>query len=570
MLETGTLIDGKYRILSEIGRGGMSVVYMAINERANKTWAVKEVRKDGVRDFEVVRQGLVVETELLKKLSHTNLPSIVDVIENRTSFLIVMDYIEGYPLSRVLREQGALPAERVIEWAKQLCDVLGYLHGRSPAIIYRDMKPSNIMLRPDGNVTLIDFGTAREFKTSRPADTTCLGTIGYAAPEQFGGYGQTDARTDVFCLGATLHQLLTGIDPAKPPFERAPLREVDPALSAGLESIVARCTQQNPDDRYQSCGEVRYALDHYWEQDGRFRRRQARKLAVFACSLAVTLSLAAAAAAAHAAAARRLDEDYGLLLASAADARLGADERTAVYLDAIAVCPQLPDAYLRLLDSFLAGGPDGGNGALTKDESSVITSLRAGLDLTARDGSAYTLYPIDALSQRDPAGYERVCYELGMAYWYDYEVEAARYSAAAEWLSQAADAYPAALIYVDIGECLRQIDKFSGQNRTEKMFEAYESLWERLRELARCALESGESDMKLLVSGEVVRIISDRAGYLVPEVVSGQDARALLGGIETDIAELRDTARYQDVRSRSAEILESAALASARIGAAGG
>ncbi len=162
MLEIGSLVDGKYKILSEIGHGGMSVVYMAINEKANKTWAIKEVRKDGVLDFEAVRQGLIVETDMLKKLRHTNLPSIVDVIEDEDMFIIVMDYIEGKPLSNALQEYGAQPQENVIEWAKQLCDVLGYLHSRTPAIIYRDMKPSNVMLKPDGNLTLIDFGTARE------------------------------------------------------------------------------------------------------------------------------------------------------------------------------------------------------------------------------------------------------------------------------------------------------------------------------------------------------------------------------------------------------------------------
>lgn len=111
-----------------------------------------------------------------------------------------MDYIEGNPLSSALEESGAQPQNQVIAWAIQLCDVLGYLHAQSPPIIYRDMKPSNIMLKPDGNLTLIDFGTAREFKEKNLADTVCLGTIGYAAPEQFGRMGQTDARTDIYCL----------------------------------------------------------------------------------------------------------------------------------------------------------------------------------------------------------------------------------------------------------------------------------------------------------------------------------------------------------------------------------
>lgn len=147
MLEIGSVIDGKYKILNKIGQGGMSTVYLAMNERANKPWAVKEVRKDGAADFEVIKQSQIMETNLLKKLDHPNLPSIVDVIDQKDCFLIVMDYIEGKPLSDALKEQNSLPCEDVIEWAKQLCDVLEYLHTRKPPIIYRDMKPSNVMLQ---------------------------------------------------------------------------------------------------------------------------------------------------------------------------------------------------------------------------------------------------------------------------------------------------------------------------------------------------------------------------------------------------------------------------------------
>ena len=289
MLKIGSLVDGKYRVLSEIGHGGMSVVYMAINEKANKTWAIKEVRKDGIKDFEVVRQGLIVETEMLKRLSHPNLPSIVDVIENEDTFLIVMDYIEGNPLSKSLEEFGAQPQEYVIDWAKQLCDVLDYLHTRNPAIIYRDMKPANIMLKPDGNITLIDFGTAREFKEKNLADTTCLGTVGYAAPEQFGGMGQTDARTDIYCLGATLYHLVTGCNPCEPPYEILPIRSINPQLSSGLERIIIKCTQRNPEDRYQSCAELMYALEHYEEIDDKYRKQQKKKLNIFITFVALML-----------------------------------------------------------------------------------------------------------------------------------------------------------------------------------------------------------------------------------------------------------------------------------------
>ncbi len=290
MLQIGSLLDNKYKILSEIGHGGMSVVYLAINERANKTWAVKEVRKDGVNgDYEAVKQGLIVETDMLKKLNHQYLPSIIDVIDMEDSFLIVMDYIEGKSLQSVLKNGGAQSQEQVIKWSIQLCDVLGYLHSRTPSIIYRDMKPANVMLRPNGDITLIDFGTAREFKNrSMVEDTTCLGTRGYAAPEQFGGRGQTDARTDIYCLGATMYHLITGHSPAEPPYEIKPLSYWDPAFyGTGLEQIIAKCCQQDPDHRYQSCAELMYDLEHVGDMDLVTQRKRQNKWTAFVASLVV-------------------------------------------------------------------------------------------------------------------------------------------------------------------------------------------------------------------------------------------------------------------------------------------
>ena len=291
MLQVGSLVDNKYKILSEVGHGGMSVVYLAINERANKTWAVKEIRKDGVCDFEAVKQGLVVETDMLKKLNHEHLPSIIDVIDTQDSFLIVMDYIEGKSLQSVLKASGAQTKEMVIKWGIQLCDVLGYLHSRNPAIIYRDMKPANVMLKPNGDITLIDFGTAREFKNrAMVEDTTCLGTRGYAAPEQFGGRGQTDARTDIYCLGATLYHLLTGHSPAEPPYEIKPLSYWDPQYAgSGLEYIINKCCQQDPMQRYQSCEELMYDLEHVSDMDYTTLRSRRNKWAAFVGSVALLL-----------------------------------------------------------------------------------------------------------------------------------------------------------------------------------------------------------------------------------------------------------------------------------------
>lgn len=289
MMEIGSVIDGKYKILSVIGQGGMSTVYLAINAKANKPWAIKEVRKDGFQNYDIVTQSLTMEIDLLKKLRHPHLPSIIDIIDRDDNFLIVMDYVEGMTLERIMMENGAQSQKDVIEWAIQLCDVLQYLHSREPSIIYRDMKPSNIMLNYDGKVMLIDFGTAREYKERALGDTTCLGTKGYAAPEQFGGQGQTDPRTDIYSLGATMYHLLTGHNPSNAPYEMYPITQWNPEFSSGLEKIIQKCTQKNPEDRFQTIEDLKDALENYKDLDTPMIDQYKKSLRLFVILFILTL-----------------------------------------------------------------------------------------------------------------------------------------------------------------------------------------------------------------------------------------------------------------------------------------
>lgn len=291
MAAIGSVIDGKYEILKLIGKGGMSKVYLAMDKRLNKQWAVKEIEKHGRdKNNAVVVQSAIAEANMIKKLDHPTLPRIVDIIDNGNVIHIIMDFIEGEALSKVLEREGAQSQEQVIEWAKELCEVLQYLHTREPKIIYRDMKPANVMLRPDGSLKLIDFGIAREYKKQNVEDTVSLGTKGYAAPEQFGGKGQTDERTDIYCLGVTLYHLITGQNPCEPPYELYPIRHWNPTLSSGLEAIIQKCTQLNPADRYQSCAELMYALERYEELDESYAAMQKAKLKKFVISASATLS----------------------------------------------------------------------------------------------------------------------------------------------------------------------------------------------------------------------------------------------------------------------------------------
>lgn len=408
MLEIGAVIDGKYKILNKVGQGGMSIVYLAMNERANKQWAVKEIRKDGVSNYEVVKQNLIAETDILKRLDHPNLPSIIDVIDCEDTFLIVMDYIEGRPLSDALARDGAQPQEKVIEWAKQICDVLGYLHSRKPPIIYRDMKPSNVMLKPDGNIMIIDFGTAREYKSASLADTTCLGTQGYAAPEQFGGQGQTDARTDIYCLGATLYHLITGHNPCLPPYEMYPIRQWNPNLSSGLEEIIWKCIQKNPNDRYQSCAELMYALEHYSELDQEYKKIQNRKWKGFLAASALSVVALGASVGFKVAETSTTSNSYSQYIKSAVSSATQ-EEKIENYQSAIYLNPGDSTAYTELLNrAFL----DDDN--FSQDEAAKMTEI---LGHKGEDSNR----SCESYLEADEAMYEDFAFQMGIAYYYYYE-----------------------------------------------------------------------------------------------------------------------------------------------------
>lgn len=535
MLEIGSLVDGKYKILSEIGHGGMSVVYMAINEKANKTWAIKEVRRDGVIDYEAVKQGLIVETDMLKKLNHPHLPSIVDVIENEDTFLIVMDYIEGNPLSKTLSEYGAQPQEIVIEWAKQLCDVLGYLHTREPAIIYRDLKPSNIMLKPDGNLMLIDFGTAREYKEKNIEDTTCLGTIGYAAPEQFGGMGQTDARTDIYCLGATMYHLVTGRNPSEPPYEIKPIREINPALSSGLEQIINKCTQKDPDNRYQSCAELMYALDHYNQIDNKYKNKQKHKMAGFVAAAALTLIFAGTGAGLNMAAARQATDNYEELIDEAGK-EPSYDKKIKLYEQAIDVPDKAgeKEAYLQLIGCFR-----------DNDDEHVFTVAEQGeLTKYIKNNKASLM--------KESQNYAEICFETGKLIWYYYNYgdsndnQITRMTTAVDWfddvLKNCDDDYKyknMAKVYREIGAFYRDIS-INTVEASDKGI--YKPFFDNLNELLNSVgNDETESDMVRLELYEICRsALQQYATKFRGEDVAQSELETMYYTIESHINKMYD------------------------------
>jgi serine/threonine protein kinase/lipoprotein NlpI len=259
-----TLLAGRYQLLSRIGQGGMGAVYKAADTRFNnRPLAIKEMSSTGLPPARLLEAEAAFEREahLLADLLHPNLPRIYEhFTENDRSYL-VMDFIEGQTVEEHLEQVGGgpLPIEQVIKWAEQLCDVLNYLHTHQPPIIFRDLKPANVMMSESGHIYLIDFGIARIFKPGKQHDTVALGSPGYAAPEQY-GKAQSSPRSDIYSLGALLHHLLTGIDPSEQPFFFRPASQVNPAIDPALDALLQQMLSMDSDRRPASAQEVLNAL----------------------------------------------------------------------------------------------------------------------------------------------------------------------------------------------------------------------------------------------------------------------------------------------------------------------
>ena len=288
----GAVVGSRYRLLRMIGKGGSARVWLAEDLVLQKKWAVKQSRFFDSGMLSEEQQMLAAcdikrEAEILKKLSHPMIPGIRDVFEEDGRVYVVMDYVEGITLEEYRKTKGPVPEKLVRRWAVDLCRVLYYLHTRTPPVIYRDLKPSNIMLTPGGHIRLIDFGIAREYREGKTADTAILGTTGYAAPEQH-GRRQSDARCDIYSLGITLWELLTGQPPLEDSGEirRYSREESGGVISGEMERILRRATSYDSRDRYPDCR--RMALD-LLESEGRIKEQRKKKQRRILCRLAAGL-----------------------------------------------------------------------------------------------------------------------------------------------------------------------------------------------------------------------------------------------------------------------------------------
>lgn len=255
-LALGTILQGRYRIEGILGKGGMGNVYLVRDEHfASSQLPPLRAMKEMIPRFSEAQTRMVNfarEAMVLESLRHPQIPRVYDSFNQANRAYLVLEYIEGSDLDQqVARHQGMLPPETVLDWTYQLVDIVCYLHSQKPPVIFRDLKPSNVILTPDGRIVLIDFGIAKTFAPDTPG--TNIGTSGYAAPEQY--RGNATVLSDIYSIGAMMHFLLTKEDPRhwQPfSFQQRPIRKYNPSVSEKLDALVTRCLQYEAKDRYPS------------------------------------------------------------------------------------------------------------------------------------------------------------------------------------------------------------------------------------------------------------------------------------------------------------------------------
>lgn len=302
-MEMGERI-GKYRIIRAIGQGAEGDVYLAQDEDLCRKVAIKQTyrwqdpqihktvnavedgtaqetenkeEKEAGRGMGDAREEkkILQEADILRQLKHPMLPVIYDLLWKDDRWYMVMEYIQGMTLQEYIEKNGCVEEKQLCIWAEQLIDILCYLHTRKPPVIYRDLKPQNVMVCPDNNLRLIDFGAAY-WRNFRESEARMAATPGYSAPEQFGYAGQgirADERSDIYAFGMLLYYAVTGMDPTKPPYTSLPVRDYQPLLGGWLEAVIRKCIREDPAERYQMVREIRKDMGNYGKRhSGNLRR----------------------------------------------------------------------------------------------------------------------------------------------------------------------------------------------------------------------------------------------------------------------------------------------------------
>lgn len=528
------ILDGEYEIVNHIKVGsGMSNVYLVRDVSLGKLWCLKEIRlsEEPSKREKLEYASLLREAEIMRDLNNQNIPRIVTIkkSDDGRSTFIVMDYIEGMTVSNWIESKGMLDQKLAIPWMKNICSVLIYLHARENPIIYRDMKPSNIMISDTMSAMLIDFGISEVISPDNQVIKESLGTPGFAAPEQRLKGSPYDLRSDIFGFGRTFYAMLTGLNvlPKDTPSRELPdLKERVPSVTPGLYNIIYKCMEDDANKRYQSADELLVALENIDKQDEVYKNKLRRKKNLFLLSAFASVFLLIMSSVPRILSKKQEAEDYNNLVVVAEQSGKAED-----YEAAIEKQPKVLDPYFGYITAIKQ------DGEFTKEEENKLLNL---------------INPV-LLDVKGDSKYGDLAYEIGRLYWFYYnDTLNNKMIQSVNWFKDAVDngsnVEKAQILYNlgafkrDISENIRESDD-SGK---------YIEYWKALME----AKEGNTGEiLEIQVNNAIIDAIGSYAYRIGKDGVPFDDIKAELDRIQTY---LNNTTPSEGVASEMFEDLREA------------
>lgn len=513
ILDIGTtVLDGRYEVIKVIHSSGMANVYLVQDNSLRKQWCMKEIKKSESGKNQVEYYSLLQEANIMKGLSHANIPRIVTIENEGDSIFIVMDYVDGMSVKHWLMKSktGRVPQDIAIAWMKQICQVMMYLHNRKNPIFYRDMKPDNVMIQSDGSIKLLDFGISIVIKEEGQVIERALGTKGYAAPEQSKRGNVCDLRSDIYAMGKTMYYMLTGLNPSQIPKERLkPIREIDSSISMGIDAIVTKCCQENPDDRYQSCEELMYALQNYKSLDTQYIEDIKKKAyGVFGMFLASIIMIVASFIPLGLHNGQQVKQ-YNKLLSVAEHSGKSEDYIKVLETDSTKVKP-----YLGYIESVKV------DGVFSKEEEySLLNYLNPNID-----------------NLKGYKEYGQLSYEIGKLYWFYYEgsTENEGMVVSTKWFKDALDLNykrNSSNVYYQLGSFKKNIAVSIIESEDVGMYKNY---WNNLIEAK--SEESGEL-VRLQLNVSIASCISSYCYNLKEDGIKYEDVAKQVSQLEVFVSQ---------------------------------
>ena len=525
MAKIGDIIEGRFQIIEEIDRGGMSVVYLAMDLTLKSTWALKEVTRTG---NESKYEKALREARLMSELKFYGIPIIVDIKEVREADVayIAMQFIPGKSLQEIMLKQNApFPESFVTEIGIRVSEILEYLHQQTPPVIHRDIKPANIMfVENDQSVWLLDFGEAKRLTPETLRDAAPSGTRDFMAPEQrsesHGGKQISNEASDIFALGATLFYMATGqfSTISANTNEYYSVSDIDSNLSKMFSDVIAKAMAIAPERRYQSVAEFHTALKNCTADVIARRRIATQKVRRFAGGMLLSVVLAAAGAGMLLISHSRNNADYEERIQTARASDGTYEEKVNAAMDAIALKPDRLEGYDALRE--------------LQDSDYEFT--------VEEEKKLFGVIAPHKSELETQAGYSEFAYNIGLMYLMSYTKSSEAYIKAIDWFSAVSPdspRYQAASIYRQIGEYDKNIEKKVDAG-TESG--AFREEWENLQHALEQTKSENNELLRLRLCQKILSAITDYCYYLRKDGVSGDAVRAT----------------YQDICAQMSEIAE--------------